>query len=78
VVELAELIGFRRIRPVDSAPDPVRSASHQEIADSVDGFLSRRAATLERDRVNAECWLDDDDFSSAAAVALPAPGKNPF
>ena len=77
VVDLTELIGLRSIQSVDSAADPVRSVSHQRIADSVDGFLARRAATLERDRVEAECWLDDADLSRAVAMTLPAPRTRP-
>src|SRR5947209_8592660 len=72
VLELAELIGFRSIRTVDSAADAVRSNSHRRIADGVDDFLTRRATTLERDRIDAESWLNDDE-PRAAAVALPPP-----
>ena len=43
VVEVAELLGFRRIRPVTGATDAVRSASHEGIAEFDDGDTSRAA-----------------------------------
>ncbi len=80
VTELAELIGFRSITSVAAAAAPVRSASHERIADTVDGFLTRRAAALERARVEEESWLDDDEppYGTAVACRLPLPGTNPF
>jgi hypothetical protein len=80
VVEPAELIGFRAISSADSATDRLRSRYHKPTAGYVDGFLTRRAVALERDRVDAESWLDHDDHPDAAAVALPVPrtGENPF
>jgi hypothetical protein len=73
VSELAELIGFRSIKSVGAA----RAASPQRVADLLDGFLTRRAAILDRDRVDAERWLGDDDAPLATAVELPPPQACP-
>src|SRR5947209_12186458 len=72
VVDLAELIGFRSIRSVENAADRLRSTSLAQTAD-IDGFLTRRAAAIEHDRLEAERWLDERDPPGAAAVALPPP-----
>ena len=71
VVEIAELLGFRRIGPVTAQlmPRGPRRTSGSQIA----SMGSLRERQLERDHVDAECWLDEDDSSRAAAVALPAP-----
>ena len=73
VGELAELIGFRSIKSVGAA----QAASPERVADLLDGFLARRAAILERDRVDAERWLNDDDGPLATAVVLPPPQACP-
>jgi hypothetical protein len=77
VAELAELIGLRSITTLDAPADAARSTSHHRAADRVDEFLTRRAAMLERDRLDAERWLDDDHAPRAAAVALPPPQGYP-
>lgn len=73
VADLAELVGLRSIESVDRAPDSRRPGSHQRIAARIDEFVTRRAAILERDRLDAERSRDDDDSPGAAEVALPAP-----
>ncbi len=73
VAELAELFGFRAIKSLDRDADAGRPSSQERIADRVDEFVTRRAAILERDRLDAERWLDDGDGPRAAAVAPPPP-----
>lgn len=73
VAELSELVGFRSITTAGSGANPEPSSSRERIAERVDEFVARRAAILERDRLNdPETWLDGD-APHAAAVALPPP-----
>ena len=75
VAELTELVGFRSITTTGGDAIAAPSSSRERIAERVDEFVSRRAAMLERDRLNdPETWLDGDDPQAVAvAVALPPP-----
>jgi hypothetical protein len=73
VTELAELVGLRAITPFGGAAAPLPSGSRQRVTDRVDEFVARRTAALERERLEAESWLDDEDVPAAAAVAVPPP-----
>jgi hypothetical protein len=73
VAEASELIGLQPLTSVDSARDPVLSPAHTRIADTVDGFLARRIAILERERAAATLSPDDGDAPIAVAIALPPP-----
>lgn len=77
VAELAELVGFRSIETLDRAANAAETPLHERIADRVDEFLTRRAAILERDRLDLARRLDDDNGPLAAAVALPPPQTYP-
>jgi glutathione S-transferase len=73
VAELTELVGFRSITTTGSGDIAAPSSSRERIAERVDEFVARRAAMLDRDRLNdPETWLDGDD-PQVAAVALPPP-----
>jgi hypothetical protein len=69
VGELAEIIGFRSIKPRDSAADDGPPGRHQRIADRVDDFFARREAILAQARLDAERWIDDGGRFSPEAVA---------
>jgi hypothetical protein len=81
VGELAEIVGFRSIKARDGAVDDSPRGAHQRIADRVDDFFARRAATLGHVPVDGERWLDDggsfDPEAVAEAMALPPPKENP-
>jgi hypothetical protein len=81
VGELAEIVGFRAIKPRDSAAEDIPPGTHQRIADRVDDFFARREAILAQARLDAERWIDDGGRFSpeavAAAMALPTPRENP-
>lgn len=70
VADLSELIGYHTVASRGDRAESVRSGSHQPIG----AFLPRRTALRERerDRLEAEQWLDDDD-PIAVAVTLPPP-----
>ncbi|GAC1387954.1 MAG: hypothetical protein NVSMB48_27410 [Marmoricola sp.] len=71
VAEVSELVGLRPITTLDDAGESAFSPAHSRIADTVDGFLARRTAALERERA-APAWDDDDgDRPLAVAIALP-------
>ena len=76
VADLAQVVGYRSIISRDRPATAPPSESHQRIADLLDEFVVRRAAILERDRLDAERWLDDSDEPNAAAVVLPPPQTN--
>jgi hypothetical protein len=73
---LAEVVGFRLIKPRDGTADVGASGTHQRIADQVDDFLTRRAAILAQARLDAERWVDEGGSFRADAVALPRPAMN--
>jgi hypothetical protein len=74
VGELAEIVGFRSIKPRDYEADAGPLGTHQRIADRIDGFVSRREELLAQARVDAERWVDEDgNFFAEAAAALPRP-----
>jgi hypothetical protein len=75
VGELSEVVGFRAIKPRDSAALGEAQATHERIADRLDDFLERRQAILAQARLDAPQWVDDDGSFSAAAVALPVPPR---
>lgn len=70
--DLSELVGFRSIERLDGAADAAKSDTHQRIADFIEGVGVRRVGNLNRDRLEAERWLDDGD-ADAQSVALPLP-----
>jgi len=51
---VAELIGYRTVEPQDHQADPIRSGSHQQIADHVDEFVARRAARLDANATSSK------------------------
>jgi hypothetical protein len=69
VGELAEIAGFRSIKPRDSAADDGPPGRHQRIADRVEDFFARREAILAQARLDAERWIDDGGSFSPEAVA---------
>jgi hypothetical protein len=69
VGELAEIVGFRSLKPRDSAADDGPPGRHQRIADRVEDFFARREAILAQARLDAERWIDDDGSFSPEAVA---------
>ena len=73
VTELTQLIGLRSIAPRDAGAATDGSEPHERIADLLDTFAARRSRMLERQRLDAERWLDDSDEPQAAAVVLPPP-----
>jgi hypothetical protein len=75
VGELAEIVGFRSIKPREDAADGDALASHERIADRFDEFLDRREAIAQA-RLDAEYWVDDGGSFRAAAVAMPPPDTN--
>jgi hypothetical protein len=80
VAELSELFGYRSIEKSSdrrAAGDAQRFGSHQQIADLLDEFVTRRTAILERDRFDPERWLDDSDGPVAVAVAMLPPETYP-
>jgi len=58
VGEVAEVVGFRSIKSRDSSAEAGAAGSHQQIADRVDVFISRREAILDRARLDLERWVD--------------------
>ncbi len=70
IADLVQLVGFRSIRARDRADGAPESESPQRIADVLDGFVARRTTSLERDRLDAERWLDDRDEVDAAVAAV--------
>lgn len=68
VGELAEIVGFRSIKPRDSAADDGPPGRHQRIADRVEDFFARREAIAQA-RLDAERWIDDGGSFSPEAVA---------
>jgi hypothetical protein len=74
VADLAEIVGFRSIKPRDSAwLDDGPPGTHERVAVRLDGFLDRREAVLAQARFDAARWVDDDGGFRAEAVALPRP-----
>jgi len=73
VGELAEIVGFRSIKPRDNQADGGALGTHQRIADRVDGFHSRREEFLAQARVDAERWVDEGGSCIAEAATLPRP-----
>jgi hypothetical protein len=73
VVEVSELIGLRPIALVDDPGESTFSPAHSRIADTVEGFLARRVAALERERSEAGSSDDDGDAPLGVAIAIPTP-----
>lgn len=73
VSELAEIVGFRSIRPHDGAPPGEEPATPERIADRLDDFLDRREGILAQAQSDARHWLDDDGSFRVDAVAMPVP-----
>ena len=77
VGELAEVVGYRSIRPRDSAASSEAPGTHQRIADRVDDFLTRRTAILAQAQIDAERWVDEGgSFHAEEAVAGLRPETN--
>jgi hypothetical protein len=81
VGELAEIVGFRSIKPRAGVAAGGAAGMHERLADRVDDFHARREATVAQARLDAARWLDDGGSFSpqavAEAVALPTPEENP-
>ena len=58
VIELAELVGCRLIRP-QSPSEADDQDTRQRIAERLDEFLARREARLAHARLDALRWVDD-------------------
>jgi hypothetical protein len=71
VGQLAEVVGFRSIRPRESAADGDALGTHQRIADRFGDFIARREAILAQARLDARRWVDDDGRFRAEGVPLP-------
>jgi Zn-finger nucleic acid-binding protein len=81
VGELAEVVGFRAIKPRTVEADSGAPGTHQRIAGRVLDLMARREATHAEAPLDAERWLDDGgSFSpeaTAEEAALPAPREHP-
>jgi hypothetical protein len=81
VGELAEIVGFRSIKPRDGAAEDSPGGAHERIAGRVDDFFARREAFLAQARLDAGRWVDDGGSFSpeavAEAMALPPPREYP-
>jgi hypothetical protein len=77
VSELAELLGYRLIKPPESAPGANTPDGREGTAERLDEFLARQEATLAQDRLDALRWVDDGGSFRSEAVALPRPETNP-
>lgn len=81
VGEVAEIVGFRSIRPRDSAADNSPPGTHQRIAEGFGDFIARREAILAEARREAARWVDGDGRFSpeavAQAMAPPTPRETP-
>ena len=73
VGQLAEVVGFRRIRSREGAADGEAPATHQRVAVRVGDFLAGREAVAAQARLDAERWPDDGGSFRGEAVALPGP-----
>ena len=75
VGELAEIVGFRSIKPGDNAFDGDAPRTHRRLADSVGDFVALREASRAQARRDAERWLDDggsfNPEARAEEMALP-------
>ena len=80
VGELAEIVGFRSIKPREGAADDGPPGTHERIAGRVDDIFARREAILAQARLDAGRWIDDGGSFSphavAEAMALPPPEEN--
>ena len=80
VGELAEIVGFRSIKPRDGATEDSPPGARERIAGRVDDIFARREAVLAQARVDAGRWVDDGGSFSpeavAEAMALPPPREN--
>jgi hypothetical protein len=76
VGELAEVVGFRLIEPLESALGIDSPETRQQMSDRLDEFLARREVRLAQARLDAWRWVDDGGSLSAEAVALPRPETN--
>lgn len=76
VGEAAEVLGFRSIKARDRETRRNPRGSHEQNADRIGDFLTRRQAIVAQAQVDAEQWLDDAGRFSSAAVALARPETN--
>jgi hypothetical protein len=65
VGELAEVVGFRSIKPRDSAAGA--PSTHRRLTERVD-LIARRDAALAQARLDAERWVDDGGGFGTEAV----------
>jgi ribosomal protein S27E len=77
VGELAEVFGFRHITSRENVADGGPVGRHQQIADRVDDFFARPAATVAQASLDAERWIDDGGSFSPEAVAAATPRPTP-
>lgn len=74
VEKLAEVVGFRSIKPHEGEGDA--PGRHQRIAERIGDLMARREARAQAE-LDIERWLHDGDGFSpeamAQALALPAP-----
>ena len=73
VSELAEIVGFRAIKPRDDATDGDALASQERIGNRPDDFQDRREAILAQARLDAKQWIDDGGSFDVEAMAMPRP-----
>jgi hypothetical protein len=69
--ELAEVVGFRAIKPRDGTTAAGAPGTHQQMANRVGDLVARRKAIHHQAQLDAERWVDDSGSLSANAVELP-------
>ena len=72
VASVSELVGFRSIRSRDGESAAEAPGTHQQIADRVDTFLTRRHAILVQAHLDAERWVDEGGRFRAEAASVAA------
>jgi hypothetical protein len=81
VGELTEIVGFRSIRPRNSAAGDSPPHRRQRMADQLDGLFARREAIRSQGPFDDGRWVDDGGSAGpeavAEAIALPTPEENP-
>src|SRR5690349_16825272 len=73
VAELTELVGLRSIQSGDRGDAAAGKGVRRSNTPSVDEFVARRAAILERERFDAEHGSGGDAVARAEAVGAPPP-----